>query len=50
MTLDIAARNNFLKSAGYERMQGLKSLCEQLGRPFTEVYDPPELSYDWYVE
>ena len=50
VTLDTAARNNFLKSAGYERMQGLKSLCEQLGRPFTEVYDPPELSYDWYVE
>ena len=49
VTLDVAARNNFLKSAGYERMQGLKSLCEQLGRPFTEVYDPPELSYDWYV-
>ncbi|MCP4612156.1 MAG: tagatose 1,6-diphosphate aldolase [Planctomycetes bacterium] len=50
VTLDVAARNNFLKSAGYERMQGLKSLCEQLGRPFTEVYNPPELSYDWYVE
>ena len=50
VTLDVAARNNFLKSAGYERMLGLKSLCEQLGRPFTEVYDPPELSYDWYVE
>ncbi len=49
VTLDVAARNNFLKSVGYERMQGLKSLCEQLGRPFTEVYDPPELSYDWYV-
>jgi tagatose-1,6-bisphosphate aldolase len=50
VTLDIAARNNFLKSAGYERMLGLKSLCEQLGRPFTEVYDAPEPPYDWYVE
>jgi len=49
VTLDVAARNNFLKSAGYERMQGLKSLCEQLGRPFTEVYDSPKPPYDWYV-
>ena len=49
VTLDVTARNNFLKTAGYERMQGLQSLCEQLGRPFTEVYDSPELSYDWYV-
>jgi tagatose 1,6-diphosphate aldolase len=50
VTLDVAARNNFLKSTGYERMQGLKSLCEQLGRPFTEVYDSPEPGYDWYLE
>ncbi|MDT8303938.1 MAG: tagatose 1,6-diphosphate aldolase [Sedimentisphaerales bacterium] len=50
VTLNVSARNQFLKSAGYERMQGLKSLCEQMGRPFTEVYDPPELSYDWYVD
>ena len=50
VTLDVAARINFLKSVGYERMKGLQSLCEKLGRPFTEVYDSPELSYDWYVE
>jgi len=50
VTLDVAARINFLKSTGFERMKGLQSLCEQLGRPFTEVYDPPELSYDWYRE
>jgi len=49
VTLDVAVRNKFLKSTGYERMLGLKSLCEQLGRPFTEVYDSPELSYDWYI-
>ncbi len=49
VTLDIVARNNFLQSVGYERMRRLRSLCEALGRPFTEVYDSPELSYDWYL-
>jgi len=49
VTLDCAARNNFLKSAGYERMKRLQSLCEQLGRPFAEVYDSPEPDYGWYV-
>ena len=48
VTLDIVARNNFLQSVGYERMRRLLSLCEAMGRPFTEVYDSPELSYDWY--
>jgi len=49
VTLDLAARNNFLKSTGYERMQGLKLLCEDLGRPLKDIYDPHELSYDWYA-
>jgi len=49
VTLDIVARNNFLRTVGYERMRRLQSLCEALGRPFTEVYDSPELSYEWYV-
>jgi tagatose 1,6-diphosphate aldolase len=49
VTLDRAARNDFLKSTGYERMQGLKLLCEDLGRPLKDIYDPPELSYDWYA-
>lgn len=48
VTLDIAARNAFLGGVGYERMRRLHSLCEALGRPFTEVYDSPELNYDWY--
>jgi tagatose 1,6-diphosphate aldolase len=50
VTLDSAVRNKFLKNTGYERMLGLKLLCEELGRPFTEVYDFPELTYDWYLE
>ncbi len=49
VTLDSKARNNFLKNVGYERMRRLQALCEELGRPFTEVYDAPELSYDWYL-
>jgi tagatose 1,6-diphosphate aldolase len=49
VTLDSVKRNNFLKSVGYERMQRLGLLCEELGRPFTDIYDPPELSYDWYA-
>jgi tagatose-1,6-bisphosphate aldolase len=50
VTLDSLVRNNFLRTVGYERMQRLQSLCEALGRPFTEVYDSPDISYDWYVK
>lgn len=48
VTLDSALRNDFLSGIGYERMRRLKSLCAALARPFTEVYDSPELDYDWY--
>ena len=48
VTLDSLARNNFLRTVGYERMRRLRSLCEALGRPFTEVYSSPEINYDWY--
>jgi tagatose-1,6-bisphosphate aldolase len=48
VTLDSVVRNEFLRSVGCERMRRLQSLCDALGRPFTEVYDSPELSYDWY--
>ena len=49
VTLDVVARNHFLHTVAYQRMRRLHSLCQALGRPFTEVYDSPELSYDWYV-
>jgi len=49
VTLDRLVRNTFLRSVGYERMRRLQSLCEALGRPFTDVYDAPELTYEWYV-
>jgi len=48
VTLDSLVRNNFLKTVGYERMRRLRSLCEALGRPITEVYDAPSISYDWF--
>ena len=49
VTLDVAARSDFLRTVGYERMRRLRSLCETLARPFFDVYHPPSLSYDWYV-
>jgi len=49
VTLDTATRNHFLRTTAYKRMQRLRSLCEALARPFTDVYNPPQLSYDWYV-
>ena len=49
VTLDHLVRNVFLQSVAYERMRRLQSLCEALGRPFTDVYNAPQLTYDWYV-
>ncbi len=49
VTLDLDTRNNFLKNTAYGRMRRLGSLCEELGRPFTDVYDAPGPRYDWYV-
>ena len=49
VTLDVAARNHFLRTIAYERMRRLRALCEALASPFTDVYDPPKLDYDWYV-
>jgi tagatose 1,6-diphosphate aldolase len=49
VTLDVDARNYFLRTVASERMRRLRALCEALARSFTDVYDPPELDYDWYV-
>ena len=48
VTLDTTVRNEFLSGIACERMRRLKSLCGAAARPFTEVYDSPELDYDWY--
>ncbi len=49
VTLDRGVRNHLLQTVAYDRMRRLHSLCEALARPFTDVYDPPEPAYDWYV-
>jgi tagatose 1,6-diphosphate aldolase len=49
VTLDRLVRHTFLQGVGYERMRRLQSLCEALGRPFTEVYEAPKPTYEWYV-
>ncbi len=49
VTLDQGKRNAFLQGPGHERMRRLQALTEALARPFTAVYDMPELGYDWYV-
>ena len=48
VTLKRDARNHFLQTVAHQRMLRLRSLCESQGRPFMEVYDPPEPDYDWY--
>jgi len=50
VALDVAARNAFLRNVAYERMKRLRSLCDELARPLNEVYDSPELSYNWYSD
>jgi len=50
VTLNVVARNNFLRTVGHRRMQRLRSLCDVLARPLTDVYGPPQLSYDWYLD
>jgi len=49
VTLDRLVRHAFLQDAGYKRMRRLQSLCEALGRPFTQVYEAPKPTYEWYV-
>jgi len=48
VTLNSLVRNNFLGSIGLQRMRRLRALCEALGRPITEVYQAPQISYDWF--
>ncbi len=48
VTSDATARNGFLNRVGRERMSRLRSLCDALARPFTEVLDRPSTEPDWY--
>ncbi len=44
------ARRRFLAGVVRERMTRLARLCERTGRPFTQVYQPPELPTGWHAE
>ena len=48
VTLDPAARNQFLSREGRERMSFLGTLCDAIARPLTDVLDPPTTEPDWY--
>jgi hypothetical protein len=48
VTGDTLARNHFLNGTARERMRRLRSLCDALGRPFTDIYERPALAPDWY--
>jgi tagatose-1,6-bisphosphate aldolase len=48
VTGDTLARNHFLNGIARERMCRLRSLCDALGRPFTDIYERPALSPNWY--
>ena len=50
VNLDTAARNLFLNGVGRERMSRLRSLCDAIARPLTDVLKPPTLKPDWYKE
>ena len=50
VTGDIPARNHFLNGVARERMRRLRTLCDALGRPFTDVYERPVPAPNWYRE
>ncbi len=43
-----AERVAFLKTVAFERMRRLTALCDALGRPWTECYQPPMLEEGWF--
>lgn len=45
-----AARRIFLQTTALSRMQKLSSLCDALGKPFTDVYPPPQIPEGWYTD
>lgn len=50
VTGDMLARNHFLNGVARERMRRLRTLCDALGRPFTDVYERPAPAPNWYRE
>jgi tagatose 1,6-diphosphate aldolase len=42
------ARTVFLKEVARPRLEALSKLCSALGRPWTDFYNPGEITPDWY--
>ena len=42
------ARKTFLQQVARPRLETLTSLCNELGRPWTDFYAPGEITPDWY--
>ena len=49
VTSDTRARRDFLMSVGRKRMDRLRTLCDALGRPFSDVHDAPRPRYGWHA-
>jgi tagatose-1,6-bisphosphate aldolase len=43
-----AARMSFLRDIARPRLERLAVLCADLGKPWTDVYAPPEIQSEWY--
>jgi tagatose-1,6-bisphosphate aldolase len=50
VTTNSPARTHFLNGVARERMRRLGTLCDALGRPFTDIYNRPQLTPNWYRE
>ncbi|MGI9456957.1 MAG: tagatose 1,6-diphosphate aldolase [Aeoliella sp.] len=50
VTLDEATRNHFLSHEGRDRMEQLRSLCDAIAKPFTDLLGPPKTEPEWYKE
>ncbi len=48
VTTNSLARNQFLNGVARERMLRLRTLCDALGLPFTDIYKRPLLASNWY--
>ncbi len=48
-SLSGVARHEFLATTAYQRMCRLTSLCDSLGRPWTDFYCVPEIGAMWYA-
>ena len=48
VTANADARRRFLSTLARDRMNQLRALCDERGRPFTELYERPRSDSGWY--